>query len=127
MTPWTDEQLAASERVEELEIVTARPDGTPRRPVPIWVVRVGNGVNVRSYRGEAGVWYRHARTDGAGRVQLAGLNQPVTFDQSPTGMRPRPTTRHTPPSTRGTATAISSSWSGRPPGRRRCASHASNE
>lgn len=48
--------------------------------MPIWVVRVGDGIYVRSYRGEKGGWYRHARTAGAGRAQVAGLDHPVEFE-----------------------------------------------
>jgi hypothetical protein len=80
MTAWAVEQLDAIDRADELEVVTTRPDGTPRRPVPIWVVRVGDSIYVRSYRGENGAWYRHARSAGAGRVRVAGFDQAVRFE-----------------------------------------------
>ena len=38
-----------------------RPDGTQRDPVTIWVVRTGDDLYVRSYRGTGGAWYRNAR------------------------------------------------------------------
>ena len=80
MTRWTNDQLAAMDRDEELEIITVKTDGTPRRPVPIWVVRVDDDIYVWFYRGEAGAWYRHACTDGAGRVRIAGLDHSVAFE-----------------------------------------------
>ena len=51
---WTAEELDRIGAAEELEIITARADGTPRRPVPIWVVRVGDELYARSYRGADG-------------------------------------------------------------------------
>jgi hypothetical protein len=45
----------------ELEIATRRADGSLRPYVPIWVVRVGDELFVRSWRGQAGARYRHAR------------------------------------------------------------------
>ena len=80
MTDWSAEQLDAIERAEELAVLTARADGTFRRPVPIWVVRVGSRISVRSYRGEAAAWYRRARADRAGRIRAAGFKQAVLFD-----------------------------------------------
>ena len=83
MTAWTAEHLDAIERADEVEVITTRPDGTPRRPVPIWVVRVGEDIYVRSYRGENGRWYREARAGGAGRVRVAGIDQAVRFEPVP--------------------------------------------
>jgi hypothetical protein len=80
MTEFPTELLDAIDRTEEIEVITLRADGTPRRPVPIWVVRVGDAVYVRSYRGEAGAWYRHARADGTGRVRVSGIEHAVEFE-----------------------------------------------
>lgn len=80
MTDWTVEQLDAIDRADELEVITVRADGTPRRPVPIWVVRVGDAIYVRSYRGDKGSWYRHARKDGVGRARVAGFEEAVEFE-----------------------------------------------
>lgn len=80
MTAWQPDQLDAIDHAEELDVITTAADGTARRPVPIWVVRVGNGIYVRSYRGETGAWYRHARAEHTGRVRVAGLDQPVRFE-----------------------------------------------
>ena len=80
MTAWPVNQLDAIDRAEELEVVTVRPDGSTRRPVPIWVVRVKDDIFVRSYRGETGAWYRHALADGAGRIRVADLDRAVTFE-----------------------------------------------
>ena len=39
---------------EELEIAASRPDGSLHRFTTIWVVRVGDDLYVRSYRGRNG-------------------------------------------------------------------------
>lgn len=82
MTEFPTDLLDAIDRAEQIEVITLRADGTPRRPVPIWVVRLGDSLYVRSYRGEAGAWYRHARADGAGRIRAVGLEQAVGFESA---------------------------------------------
>ena len=47
--------------------------------VPIWVVRVGNELYVRSYRGPTGNWYRRARNTGHGRIRVARTERTVVF------------------------------------------------
>ncbi len=79
MGSWTEHELDAISQAEEVDVMTVRADGSARRPVPIWVVRVGNDVYVRSYRGSNGAWYRHARADGIGRVRVADLVRDVKF------------------------------------------------
>ena len=48
MNQWTDDELARIGAADELEIAPLRPDGAPRKPVTIWVVRVGDELYVRS-------------------------------------------------------------------------------
>lgn len=78
MPDWTSDELARIGDATELTIQTQRPDGTPRRPLPIWVVRDGDRVYVRSYRGESGAWYRAAHASGAARVRAGGVEKDVT-------------------------------------------------
>jgi hypothetical protein len=47
--------------------------------VPIWVVRVGDQLYVRSYRGPSGGWYRRARVSGNGRIRSGGDEFRVRF------------------------------------------------
>jgi hypothetical protein len=46
---WTPDELNRISRAEELEIAPQRRDGSLRRPLPIWVVRVGDDLFVRSW------------------------------------------------------------------------------
>jgi hypothetical protein len=48
MTSWTDDELNKIDAAEELEIAALREDGTSRKPVTIWFVRVEEGIYVRS-------------------------------------------------------------------------------
>lgn len=79
MTPWTSDELGKIGNAEELEIAPRRADGTWQKPVTIWVVRVGDDLYVRSYRGDAGAWYRGARVRHEGRIQAGGVEQEVAF------------------------------------------------
>ncbi|MCC9074627.1 DUF2255 family protein [Litorilinea aerophila] len=79
MTPWTDEELNRIGNAEELEIAPRRPNGQLRTPLPIWVVRVGDDLYVRSYRGRAGAWYRAALATHEGRIRAGGVEKDVVF------------------------------------------------
>jgi hypothetical protein len=54
MSRWTEDELTKIGDAEELEIATARRDGTLRPPVTIWVVRSGDDLYVRSVNGRTG-------------------------------------------------------------------------
>jgi len=79
MTKWSTEELDTIGSAEELEITSLRADGSLRRYVPIWVVRVGDDLYVRSWHGRDGAWYRHAVQRGEGRIRARGLERDVTF------------------------------------------------
>jgi hypothetical protein len=80
---WTENELARIGTAEELEIAPYRPDGTPRNPLPIWVVRAGSDLYVRSYKGQAGVWFRAALASHVGRIRAGGVEKEVTFVAEP--------------------------------------------
>jgi hypothetical protein len=82
ITGWTPEELDLIGQAEELEVLPARPDGTLRRPTPIWVVRVGNDLYVRSYCGRDGRWFRAAQATHAGRISAGGVEKDVRFLES---------------------------------------------
>jgi hypothetical protein len=87
---WHGDQIERIAGSEELHITTTRPDGTQRRWTPIWVVRVGDALFVRSAAGDRSDWYRHAmqhnqarvRADGVeANVQLHLVDDPAIVDQ----------------------------------------------
>ena len=48
---WTSDELTTIDTTDELEIAPQRRDGTLRKPLPIWAVRVGDNVYVRAAYG----------------------------------------------------------------------------
>jgi hypothetical protein len=79
MTTWTNDELDTIGDADELRIAALRPDGTLRDPVTIWVVRQGNELYVRSYKGADAGWYRGAQATHQGHVQAGGVDKDVTF------------------------------------------------
>ena len=79
MTTWTSDELDKIGTAEELEIAPLRRDGTLRTPVTIWVVRLGDDLYVRSYRGRGGSWFRAAQVAHEGHIRAGGVEKDVTF------------------------------------------------
>jgi hypothetical protein len=85
MTSWTSDELGAIGAADELDIAALRPDGTLRAYTTIWVVRVGDGLYARSYRGQDGTWYQAVQRRPEGRIRADGAEYDATF-QHPTGV-----------------------------------------
>jgi hypothetical protein len=79
MTTWTKAELTKVGNAEELEIQSLRADGTLRKPVTIWVVRMGDDLYVRAVNGRNGVWFRGAQVRYEGHIQAGGVDKDVTF------------------------------------------------
>ncbi|MFI0815973.1 DUF2255 family protein [Streptomyces sp. NPDC021098] len=79
MTAWTRDELNRIATAEELEMAPLRHNGTLRGSVPIWVVRDGDDLYVRSFRGTDGGWWRTARASHEGHIRSGGVDKDVTF------------------------------------------------
>jgi hypothetical protein len=79
MSGWSDRDLALIGAAEEIVVAPDRAGHTPGAAVPIWVVRVGDELYVRSFRGTSGGWYRRARGHGEGWIRAAGEESRVRF------------------------------------------------
>ena len=79
MRAWTSDKLNRIGAAEELRIAPRRRDGALRRPVTIWVVRCGDDLYVRSWKGRAGAWYRGARVCHEGCIEAGGVAKDVAF------------------------------------------------
>jgi len=79
MAQWTSDELKKIETAEELTIASLRHDGTLRKPVIIWVVRVGDDLYVRSVRGRTSDWFRGVQTRYEGQIRAGGVIKDVTF------------------------------------------------
>lgn len=79
MTTWTHDELEKIGTADEVKIALLRRDGTVRRPVTIWVVRVGDDLYVRSAYGRSSAWFRAAQVGQAGWIRAGGIEKDVTF------------------------------------------------
>src|SRR5437879_4693988 len=76
---WTAAELDRIGQAEELEIAPQRRDGSIRRPLPIWVVRVGDDLFVRSWRGAGGGWYRAAEATHQADISAGGVDKHIAL------------------------------------------------
>jgi hypothetical protein len=79
MNAWTSEELATIGAAEEVQVASLRRDGTPRKPVIVWIVRHGDDLHVRSVAGPAGHWFRGTQEKHEGEVRAGRVHQDVTF------------------------------------------------
>ena len=82
MANWTRDELDKIAKADELQIVTLRGDGTPRKPVTIWVVRHGNDLYVRSGYGDRAAWYRGTQQRRDGHIKAGGVEKDVRFEDA---------------------------------------------
>jgi len=79
MTTWTSDELDKTAAAEELEIASVRRDGMLRKPVTIWVVRLGDDLYVRSVNGRTSAWFRGAQDRHEGHIRAGGVEKDVAF------------------------------------------------
>ena len=79
MSTWTSEELNKIGGAEELQIAALRLNGTLRKLVIIWVVRLGDELYVRSVKGHDGAWFRGVLERHEGQIQAGGIVRDVTF------------------------------------------------
>jgi hypothetical protein len=79
MTAWTSDELNKIGNAKELQIASLRRDGTLRNPLPIWVVRVGDDLYVRSMNGRTALWFRGTQVRHEGHIRAGGVEKDVTF------------------------------------------------
>jgi hypothetical protein len=79
MAGWTSDELSKIGAAEELEIASIRSDGTQRRPVTIWVVRVGDDLYVRSVNGRTSNWFRGVQDRHEAHIQAGGVEKDVSL------------------------------------------------
>jgi hypothetical protein len=76
-TGWSPAAVASIAGAQELEIAARRADGSLRRPVPIWVVAVGDRIYVRTwYRRDTG-WFGQVLRSGRAHVRVPDLEADV--------------------------------------------------
>ena len=79
MTNWPREELEKIAAADELQLASARPDGRLRKPVTIWVVRLGDDIYVRSVNGRNSHWFRGVEDRHEGHISAGGVDTDVRF------------------------------------------------
>ena len=79
MTDWPSEELERIAAADELQLASARPDGRLRKPVTIWVVRLGEDLYVRSVNGRTSHWFRGTEDRHEGHIRAGGVDNDVRF------------------------------------------------
>ena len=62
-----------------MRIAPLRSNGTLRKPVTIWVVRIGDDLYVRSVNGRTSAWFSGVQARHEGHIQAGGVEKDVTF------------------------------------------------
>lgn len=83
MTSWNEQELSRIGGAYELYVSPQRQDGSLRPGIPIWQVRVGDAIYIRSAHGPQNAWFRRALATGAGHVRSGGVERDVTFEPAP--------------------------------------------
>jgi hypothetical protein len=79
MASWTIDELNRVASAEELQLASLQSDGTLRKRVTVWVVRAGDELYIRSWRGNSSAWFRGTQVANSGRIWAGGLQKDVTF------------------------------------------------
>ena len=82
MTAWRDDELEKIGAADELQLASTRPDGSLRKPVTIWVVRLGDDLYVRSVNGRTSHWFRGTEDRHEGHVRAGGVEKDVLFQEA---------------------------------------------
>ena len=77
---WSSGELERIGSAEELQIATNRAGGTLRREVPIWVVRVGEQVYVRTWYRRDNGWFGHVVDSRRARIRVPGLEADIAIE-----------------------------------------------
>src|SRR5439155_22716992 len=79
MSAWSSDDLEKIAAADELQLASEQPDGTLRKPVTIWVVRLGDDVYVRSVNGRTSHWFRGTEDRHEGQIRAGGVDKDVLF------------------------------------------------
>lgn len=81
MSEWEAHDLATYGDPDEVRIATMRTDGTLRKPVIVWIVRVGTDLYVRSVNGRDASWYRGVQSRHEGVIHAGRAEKDVAFEE----------------------------------------------
>lgn len=79
MTAWPAAGLTQFGDAQEVRIAATRADGSLRKPVIVWAVRVGNDLYTRSVNGPDAAWFQATRATRHGDISAAATTIEVDF------------------------------------------------
>ena len=79
---WTDDEIGALTREDEIHVASIRRDGSARNPVTMWMVTDDGSVYVRAVKGVDGPWYRHVRATDHAHVTARGVTVDVAVEDA---------------------------------------------
>ncbi len=79
MADWTRDELEKLGSIEEIDIASLNGDGKLGKRITIWIVRVGDALYVRAYRGPTSVWYRATQVRHEGCIWAGKVRKDVAF------------------------------------------------
>lgn len=79
MTGWNNQELDTLGSAHEWRIAPMRSDGSLRKPVIVWAVRVGDDAYLRSVNGPSAAWFRGVQARHQGRINAGSLDRDVEF------------------------------------------------
>ena len=68
MTTWTNADIAHFGDAQEVGVAGMRRDGSPRMPVIVWMVRLGDDLYTRSVNGPDAAWFRGTQVRHQGQI-----------------------------------------------------------
>jgi hypothetical protein len=83
---WTNDELDGIDTFDEIRIAPRQSDGTLRRSVIVWVVRVGDSLYVRSVLGRDAAWYRGTLIRHEARIEAGGVERDVRLVETSDGL-----------------------------------------
>ena len=77
MTAWTADELSRIGTADELRLTSSRNGGAQGKPVTIWVVRAGDDLYARAFKGRSSPWFRGTQVRHQGHIQAGGVRKDV--------------------------------------------------
>lgn len=74
---WASDELERIDAADQLDLASVRRDGSSRRPVTMWVVRVDDDLYVRSVNGRDSTWFRRAQGRHQALIRAGGVEKDV--------------------------------------------------
>ena len=76
---WTPDELDSVGNASELRVAGTKSDGSYRKGVIIWSVRVDDAIYIRSVYGPDASWFRGTQLNGTGRIEAGGVSKEVRY------------------------------------------------